>query len=63
LSEPLLAIDFVKADKLYAIDYNVAPGLMGTGIEALLTPSDIFEELKVWFSYKKATAECNFRIC
>lgn len=63
LSEPMLAIDFVKADKLYAIDYNVAPGLMGTGIEALLTPSDIFEELKVWFSYKKATAECNFRIC
>ncbi|MAA93754.1 MAG: hypothetical protein CML22_07185 [Rheinheimera sp.] len=50
LSEPLLAVDFVKADGLYAIDYNIAPGLSGTGLEKVLTSSDILVELQTWFA-------------
>lgn len=52
LRDPLVAIDFVKADKLYAIDYNIAPGLKGTGLEDLLTPAAVFDELTCWFQCK-----------
>lgn len=48
LQEPLVAIDFVKADKLYAVDYNIAPGLSGSGIENFISPSEIYTELKAW---------------
>lgn len=49
---PIFAIDFVKADFLYAIDFNIAPGLSKTGIEGFITPTEIFEEVKAWFSQK-----------
>lgn len=50
--EPIIAIDFIKADFLYAIDYNIAPGLSKTGIEGFITPTEIYEEVKTWFSQK-----------
>ena len=48
LKEPLVAIDFVKADKLYAVDYNISPGLSRSGIEDFISPSEIYTELKAW---------------
>lgn len=50
--EPIIAIDFIKADFLYAIDYNIAPGLARTGIEGFISPTEIYEEVKAWFSQK-----------
>lgn len=42
---PLFAIDFVQsiAGHLYAIDFNTAPGLSGTGMEELLKGKEVFE--------------------
>lgn len=38
---PLAAVDLVKAgDALYAVDYNIAPGLRGTGMEDVLKPAE-----------------------
>src|SRR5574338_581827 len=33
----LFAVDFVLGQHLYAIDFNIAPGVRGTGVEAFLT--------------------------
>lgn len=43
IKKPLFAIDFVQGDKPYAIDYNSAPCVKGTGIEAELLPRRVFE--------------------
>jgi len=38
---PLVAADFLYRGKmLIGLDLNVAPGLSGTGLEAVLPPSD-----------------------
>ncbi|MBP1308854.1 hypothetical protein JOD82_001874 [Paenibacillus sp. 1182] len=39
---PLYAIDFVENenDLWYAIDYNIAPQIKGTGVETLITASE-----------------------
>jgi hypothetical protein len=47
---PMMAVDFVGADKLYAIDLNVSPGLAGTGIEERVRPMDILAELEWWYA-------------
>ena len=40
----LYAIDFVPSPSgLLAVDYNVAPGMKGTGIEAILQPNAIYK--------------------
>lgn len=41
----LFAIDFVPADRLFAVDFNVAPGLRGSGIEDLVSPAEAVEAL------------------
>ena len=43
---PLFAIDFivVRSD-LFALDYNIAPGLSGTGIEEIMTAQNVHEEI------------------
>ncbi len=41
----LFAIDFVIGKHLYAIDFNVAPGLRGTGVEAMLRPRELVKAL------------------
>lgn len=43
---PLFAIDFVVGDELYGIDFNVAPGIKGTGVERLLSPKEAVESIK-----------------
>lgn len=43
---PLFAVDFVSAGKaLYAMDFNTAPGLRGTGVEDRLTPTEVYQEI------------------
>ena len=45
---PLFAIDFIPAwgrSGLYAVDFNAAPGLAGTGIEHYLPAREAYEEI------------------
>jgi glutathione synthase/RimK-type ligase-like ATP-grasp enzyme len=45
---PLFAVDFVRAwgrGGLYAVDFNTAPGLAGTGMEQYLTAREVYEEI------------------
>lgn len=43
---PLFAVDFVHAGNLlYAIDFNTAPGLRGTGLEKLISAREVYEEI------------------
>ena len=44
IKEPIFAVDFVKADRLYAIDYNVAPSL--ASLKRTVTPTKIVESIK-----------------
>lgn len=48
---PLFAVDFVVADRLYAVDFNIAPQIRGTGVEDLLPAREAAESLKeaYWF--------------
>jgi len=43
---PLFAIDFALGDQLYAVDFNVAPGIRGTGVEDLLPPREAADSIK-----------------
>ncbi|WP_242248813.1 hypothetical protein [Bacillus cereus group sp. BfR-BA-01328] len=44
---PLVAIDYVKdGNELLAVDLNVAPQLKGTGMEDLVTPEKVVNEMK-----------------
>jgi hypothetical protein len=43
---PLFAIDFVRGDALYAIDFNVAPGIRCTGVEDILPAKAAAEAIK-----------------
>ncbi|BDB12868.1 hypothetical protein [Acidithiobacillus ferrooxidans] len=47
---PLLALDFLKVgQKMLAIDLNVAPGLRGTGIEKIMKPDGVYQEVQNWY--------------
>lgn len=46
LKLPLFAIDFVIGDELYAVDFNVAPGVRGTGVDRLLAPKPAADSIK-----------------
>jgi hypothetical protein len=56
---PLLAIDFIRADKLYAIDYNTSPGIKGTTLEEELTPQSVYQQIEKWF---KLQQECSHEL-
>ena len=45
---PLYAIDFVfdKYNNYYAIDFNIAPGIKGTGVENILKPKEVVDKIK-----------------
>jgi hypothetical protein len=44
---PLFAIDFVLGKEMYAVDFNLAPGVWGTGIENHLSPSAVVAALEM----------------
>lgn len=46
---PLFAVDFVAAERLYAVDFNVAPQVRGTGVEKLLPAREAAESIKEAF--------------
>lgn len=46
---PLFAIDFILADHLYAVDFNIAPQIRGTGVEELLPAREAAESIKKAF--------------
>jgi len=50
INEPLYAIDFIIGKELYAVDYNIAPGVAGTGIEKILTPREVVDEISKYIS-------------
>lgn len=53
---PLFAIDFAIADEMYAIDFNVAPGVRGSGVERYLTGKQFVEKLE--FAHEKGVWRC-----
>lgn len=56
-SSPLVAVDFLQiGSQLYAIDLNVAPGLVCTGVERRMTPSEVYAEIAAWFTSVRAAA-------
>ena len=47
IKQPLFAIDFVKYNNnYYAIDFNIAPGIKGTGIEKIIPAKQVVELIK-----------------
>jgi len=47
IKHPLFAIDFVPSfDGLYAVDFNIAPGVKGTGVEEILPAKAAAQEIK-----------------
>lgn len=43
---PLFAVDFVeKGGVLFAIDFNISPGIKGTGIEKHMLPEEVYSEI------------------
>ncbi len=47
----LFAIDYITFDgNLYAVDFNIAPGMRGSGIEGVLRPQEVVDEIKNWIS-------------
>lgn len=56
-SSPLVAVDFLQiGSQLYAIDLNVAPGLVCTGVERRMTSSEVYAEIAAWFASVRAAA-------
>lgn len=47
---PLFAVDFVCGRELYAVDFNIAPGIKGTGIEDQLPAQEAYLEIANWIS-------------
>lgn len=49
---PLYAIDFVRSvdNILYAIDFNIAPQIKGTGIEDIVPARKVVYEIKKWMN-------------
>lgn len=44
---PLFAIDFVIGKEMWAVDFNIAPGIRGTGVERYLSGKQIADALQV----------------
>lgn len=56
---PIFAIDFVFSTHMYAVDYNIAPRLTGTGLEDVMPGHAVFEEIRNWFQSLDARARFN----
>lgn len=52
--EPIFSIDFLPAQELYAIDYNVGLKLAGTGIEALLPAAEVVDLIGAALRHKES---------
>lgn len=51
---PVFAIDFIRGhDFMWAIDFNIAPGIKGTGVEDILSAKEATAAIKRW--YQKCT--------
>ena len=37
---PFFSIDYVRSDKIYAIDFDIDPGLRSCGLEEIVRPKD-----------------------
>lgn len=46
---PIFAIDFVFSTHMYAVDYNIAPKLTGTGLEDVMPGKAVFQEILNWY--------------
>jgi len=46
IRHPLFAVDFVPANGLYAVDFNTAPQIRGTGVEHLLSACEAAKAIK-----------------
>jgi len=50
---PLFAVDFVLGREMYAVDFNTAPGIRGSGVEKLLPAPAAADAILSWFSDKR----------
>jgi hypothetical protein len=53
VNHPLFAVDFVRGRELYAVDFNVAPGLKGSGIEEHISSEEVYKEISDWLNQYK----------
>jgi hypothetical protein len=58
LPYPLFAIDFVlgKDMRQYAVDFNTAPGIRGSGVEKFLSGPEAVEAIEGWFAHESRGA-------
>lgn len=49
IGHPLFAVDFVPGNVLCAIDFNIAPGIKGTGVEKILPARQAADAIKKAF--------------
>jgi len=49
IRRPLWAADFVIGREAYAVDFNIAPGMRGTGVEYVLHPVKIVDAFQLSF--------------
>jgi hypothetical protein len=44
---PLYAIDYIKKhDRYYAVDFNIAPQIKGTGLEDIISAKEVVDEIR-----------------
>jgi hypothetical protein len=46
IDQPLFALDFVGESPFLAVDFNIAPGIRGTGVEELLSGKEVVDAIK-----------------
>lgn len=53
IKSPLYAIDLVfdKYNNYHAIDFNISPGIKGTGVEDILKPKEVVDKIKETILY------------
>jgi len=49
IKEPMFAVDFVAAKKIYAIDFNISPGLSGAAVDNILTGREVVDLIKGFY--------------
>lgn len=52
---PVFAVDFIFAEQMYAVDYNIAPMIRGTGVEDILSGKEVYNEIANWYSSSTVT--------
>jgi hypothetical protein len=48
LRHPLFAVDFVLGKEMYAVDFNTAPGIRGSGVEKHLPAGEAVRAIEAW---------------